>query len=74
MREKTKAGEWGDVTDSWAAAVCAVWVCLGAVVATALAHALVCRRRSLSNNRISTIANGAFGGLTALTLLYVAGL
>jgi hypothetical protein len=41
---------------------------------TALAHAVVCRRRYLSNNQISTIANGAFAGLTALTDLYGAGL
>jgi hypothetical protein len=48
--------------------------CFGAVRATALAHALVCRRRWLYNNQISTIANGAFAGLTALSQLYGAGL
>jgi hypothetical protein len=36
----------------------------------ALAHAVVCRRRWLNNNQISTIGNGAFAGLTALTQLY----
>jgi hypothetical protein len=41
---------------------------------TALAHAVVCRRRWLYTNQISTIANGAFTGLTALTELYGAGL
>ncbi len=41
---------------------------------TALSHAVVCRRRYLYNNQISTIANGAFTGLTALTELYGAGL
>jgi hypothetical protein len=51
-----------------------VWVCFAAALATALAHGLVFRRRHLSNNQISTIANGAFAGLTALTRLYGAGL
>ncbi len=37
---------------------------------TAPAHAVVCRCRSLWGNRISTIANGTFAGLTALTELY----
>jgi hypothetical protein len=41
---------------------------------TALAHAVVFRRRDLANNNISTISNGAFNGLTALTELYAAGL
>jgi hypothetical protein len=41
---------------------------------TVLAHALVCRRRWLDSNHISTIANGAFTGLTALTHLYGTGL
>jgi hypothetical protein len=41
---------------------------------TALSHAVVCRRRTLHNNRISTIANGVFTGLTALTQLYGVGL
>ncbi len=73
MREKTKVrkraeGRW----DLYVTV--AVWACLGAVVATALAHAVVCRRRQLYNNQISTIASGAFAGLTALTLLYAAGL
>jgi hypothetical protein len=51
--------------------VCAVWVCFGAVfaTATALAHAVACRRRELHSNQISTIANGAFAGLTALSSL-----
>jgi hypothetical protein len=40
----------------------------------ALAHAVACRRRDLDSNQISTIANGAFAGLTALTDLYDAGL
>ncbi len=55
--------------------VTAVWVsvCFGAIV-TALAHAVVCLRRELYNNQISTIANGTFAGLTALTVLYGAGL
>jgi hypothetical protein len=51
-----------------------VWVCFAAALATALAHGLVFRRRHLSNNQISTIANGAFAGLTALTRLYDVGL
>jgi hypothetical protein len=37
---------------------------------TALADAVACRRRQVDSNRISTIANGAFTGLTALTWLY----
>ncbi len=41
---------------------------------TALAHAVVSRRRQLYSNQISTIGNGAFTGLTALTSLYGAGL
>jgi hypothetical protein len=44
---------------------------------TALSHAVVCRRRSLSSNYqigTQTIANGTFTGLTALTELYGAGL
>jgi hypothetical protein len=45
-----------------------------AVLATALAHAVFCRRRWLTSNQISTIANGAFAGLTALTELYGTGL
>jgi hypothetical protein len=44
------------------------------VVATALTHAVVCRCRSLHSNQISTIASGAFSGLTALRILYDAGL
>ncbi len=40
----------------------------------ALVHEVVFRRRDLSFNQISTIANGTFAGLTALTLLYGAGL
>jgi hypothetical protein len=40
----------------------------------ALADAASCRCRHLSNNQISTIANGTFTGLTALTWLYGAGL
>ncbi len=42
--------------------------------ATALAHAVLCWCRWLSSNQISTIANGTFAGLTALTELYGAGL
>jgi hypothetical protein len=56
-----------------AVGVCAVRVWFGAVRATALAHAVVCRRRWLFSNQISTIANGAFAGLTALSWLYDAG-
>jgi hypothetical protein len=41
---------------------------------TALADAVLCRRRYLDSNQIRTIANGAFAGLTALTSLYGAGL
>jgi hypothetical protein len=41
---------------------------------TALSHAVVCRCRQLQGNQISTIANGAFVGLTALDRLYGAGL
>jgi hypothetical protein len=41
-----------------------------AVCATALANAVVCRRRSLTGNQISTIAIGTFTGLTALIGLY----
>jgi hypothetical protein len=51
-----------------------VWVWLGAIHAATLAHAVVCRGRYLSSNEISSIANGAFGGLTALTYLYDVGL
>jgi hypothetical protein len=40
----------------------------------ALTHAVVCRRRRLHSNQISTIADGAFAGLTALLSLYGAGL
>jgi hypothetical protein len=46
----------------------------GAVRATTLAHAVVCRRRWLDSNQISTIASRAFHGLTALEILYDAGL
>jgi hypothetical protein len=46
----------------------------GAGEATALADVVLCRRRRLNSNQISTIANGAFAGLTALTDLYDAGL
>jgi hypothetical protein len=35
----------------------------------AFAHTVVCRRRDLHGNQISTVANGAFAGLTALTRL-----
>jgi hypothetical protein len=49
-------------------------VCFGVVFATALAHAMVCWRRNLYSNQISTIANGAFAGLTALQTLYGAGM
>jgi hypothetical protein len=41
---------------------------------TVLSHAVVCRRRYLGSNQISTIANGVFTGLTALLELYDAGL
>jgi hypothetical protein len=47
----------------------AVRVTLGAVCVTVLAHAVVCSRRSLNSNQISTIANGAFDGLTVLQAL-----
>ncbi len=57
-----------------AVGVFALWMWLGAVSVTALTHAVVCRRRRLESNQISTIANGAFTGLTALTWLYDAGL
>ncbi len=46
----------------------------GAMCSIALVHAVVCRRRDLSFNQISTIANGTFAGLTALTSLYGVGL
>ncbi len=49
-------------------------MCFYAVRATALADAVVCRRRRFDSNRISTIANGAFSGLTALQFMYGAGL
>ncbi len=56
--------------------ITAVWVsvCFGAMLVTALAHAVVVRRRYLYNNQISTIANGTFAELTALSELYSAGL
>ncbi len=47
---------------------------LEVVRATALAHAVVSRCRALYMNQISTITNGTFAGLTALTELYGAGL
>jgi hypothetical protein len=46
----------------------------GLVHKIALAHVVVCRRRDLSSNQISTIANGTFARLTALQSLYDAGL
>jgi hypothetical protein len=49
-------------------------VCIGAMLVTALAHAVVFLRRQLQGNQISTIDNGTFAGLTALTELYGAGL
>jgi hypothetical protein len=55
-------------------AVCLVWVYFGTICAIALAHAVVSRCRDLDSNRISTIANGTFSGLTALQYLYGAGL
>jgi hypothetical protein len=54
--------------------MCAVWMRLGVVSVTALAHAVACRRSGLSSNPISTIASGVFAGLTALLFLYDAGL
>jgi hypothetical protein len=71
-------GEMGLLCDG-GLGICAVWVWVcfgapGAVHATALAYAVVCRRRYLFSNQISSIANGAFAGLTALTSLYGAGL
>ncbi len=56
--------------------VTAVWVsvCFGAMLVTALAHAVLCWCRWLDSNQMSTIANGTFSGLTALTELYGAGL
>jgi hypothetical protein len=68
MRAKRAFGERGDVGAE------AVWRLLGAAYATAPADAVVCRQRDLNRNQISTIANGTFAGLTALTLLYGAGL
>jgi hypothetical protein len=38
------------------------------------AHTVVCRRRRLQGNGISTITNGTFAELTALQVLYGAGL
>jgi hypothetical protein len=55
-------------------ATCTVWLRLGEVCAAALAHAVVCRRRAMNQNPISTIASGAFAGLTALRFLYDVGL
>ncbi len=66
-------GEMGLMCDG-CLCVCAVRVCFGAVLATALAHPVACRRRYLNSNQISTIANGTFAGLTTLTSLYGAGL
>ncbi len=43
-------------------------------VMTALPHVVAFRRRQLHNNQISSLADGTFAGLTALTVLYVAGL
>jgi hypothetical protein len=50
--------------------VCVLW----SDVMTAFAHAVVCWRRDLGINQISSLANGTFSGLTALTILYGAGL
>ncbi len=73
MRQKTKAGmgrgEMGPMCDG-GLCVCAVWVCFGAVCA----HTVVCRRRRLQGNGISTITNGTFAELTALFELYGVGL
>ncbi len=71
----TGHGERDNRTDL-AVGVYAGWVRLRAVRATALdhlAHAVVCRRRNLGDNQISTIASGAFARLTALQHLYGAG-
>ncbi len=54
--------------------VCELCVSFGAMSTNALVHAVVCLGRDLSFNRISTIANGTFAGLTALTSLYGVGL
>ncbi len=54
--------------------VCEMSVFSGAMCTNALAHAVVCLGRVFSSNQISSIANGAFAGLTALTQLYGAGL
>jgi hypothetical protein len=67
-------GEMGLMCDGGLGA-CAVRVLFGAMFATAwtaLAHEVVCCR-NLSSSQISTIANGAFAELTALTRLYDAG-
>ncbi len=69
--DKSRWMERGVGTDLWRRWV---WVWFGVVRATAPAYAVVCRRRSLLSNQISTIANEVFGGLTALTFLYGAGL
>jgi hypothetical protein len=74
MREKLKAGGWERTDSSHEWVLVRRWLRLGVVLATALAHAVVCRRRWLHNNTISTISNGAFAGLTALTELYDTGL
>ncbi len=54
--------------------VCELCVTFGAMCTNALVHAVVCLGRDLFSNQISTIANGAFAGLTALTTLYGTGL
>jgi hypothetical protein len=71
----------GEIQEMGLTCVTAVWVSVRSgqggcvsVRATAPAHALFCRRRWLNSNRISTIANRAFAGLTALRDLCDAGL
>jgi hypothetical protein len=74
--EVQRQADGGQIGLMWDGGLCirAEWVCLGAVCATALAHAVVCRRRRLNGNQISTIASGTFSGLTVLTELYGPGL
>ncbi len=68
-RNLTAAGVW----DVWLRLWVRLWLRLGAMRVTVLAHTVVFRHRTLSNNLISSIANRSFAVLTALTGLYDAG-
>jgi hypothetical protein len=74
LQQRRKDGQRGVWTLYYGGlCVFVVWVSFGAVCTTSLTHGMILLRW-LYSNKISTIANGTFAGLTALTRLYGAGL